>query len=500
MNQAKTAEKTIRPASNSVSTDATVELGMVMTKGGTEVAVADESGVVVVDNGGSVVDKIVYNTLGWVKAAMIMIAETISLGILSLPSAIAAMGLVPGIILIVALGLMATYTGFVVWQFKMKHPSMCSLAHGMELAFGRPGRWVAEIIQDLMLLFVMAAHIVIFSTAFNSLTDHATCTTVFMAIGTFVSFLVSLPRTMKGNAVFSIFCEFNSIQPCLYIYLPRPACASIATATLVAMIGICISKPGYGQTHAVTPSSLTSFSSAGMSVSSIILAYNGHIAYPTIISEMKEPRDFPKALVLLESVAISFYVVVAVVIYTFAGQDVAAPALGSASPIVRKIAYGFAVPTIIVAGVIVALVAAKQFYKYTWVNWKKQPGVMEEKSARARWSWVGILAVVWVLAWIIACVIPIFRPLLGLIGAMFGTWFALGFPSLLWLGMNWTGSVNKSYGQTWKKVMLTWLNVIIVLVCAAICVLGTYGSITSIVAAASIDGRKPFSCARNDMG
>ncbi|KAK5711774.1 hypothetical protein LTR15_012369 [Elasticomyces elasticus] len=484
MNQAKTAEKTIRPASNSVSTNATVELGMVMTKGGTEVAVADESGVtVVVDNGGSVVDKIVYNTLGWVKAAMIMIAETISLGILGLPSAIAAMGLVPGIILIVALGLMATYTGFVVWQFKMKHPSMCSLAHGMELAFGRPGRWVAEIVQDLMLLFVMAAHIVIFSTAFNSLTDHATCTTVFMAIGTFVSFLVSLPRTMKGNAVFSIF-----------------SCASIATATLVAMIGICISKPGYGQTHAVTPSSLTSFSSAGMSVSSIILAYNGHIAYPTIISEMKNPRDFPKALVLLESVAISFYVVVAVVIYTFAGQDVAAPALGSASPIVRKIAYGFAVPTIIVAGVIVALVAAKQFYKYTWVNWKKQPEVMEEKSARARWSWVGILAVVWVLAWIIACVIPIFRPLLGLIGAMFGTWFALGFPSMLWLGMNWTGSVNKSYGQTWKKVMLTWLNVIIVLVCAAICVLGTYGSITLIVAAASIDGRKPFSCARNDMG
>lgn len=40
-----------------------------------------------------------------------MIAETIALGILSLPSALATLGMVPGVILIVGLGLIATYTG-----------------------------------------------------------------------------------------------------------------------------------------------------------------------------------------------------------------------------------------------------------------------------------------------------------------------------------------------------------------------------------------------------
>ncbi|KAK0355774.1 hypothetical protein LTR91_008108 [Friedmanniomyces endolithicus] len=472
---------TVRAVSNSVSTDGgNPELALVSVKSADEGGLVADQATVGSDGMDLVGDRVVYNTLGWVKAALIMIAETISLGILSLPAVLAAIGLVPGILFIVVFGLMSTYTGFVVYQFKVKHPGMTSIAHGMELAFGRSGRWVAEITQDLMLVFIMAAHIVIFSVAFNSLTEHAICTTAFMAMGAFVSFLVSLPRTMKGNSYFSMF-----------------SCASIATATMVAMIGICISRPGYGQTHAITPSALTSFTKAAVAVSSIILAYNGHIAYPTIISEMRSPRDFPKALILLETITISFYILVAVVIYAFAGQHVAAPALGSASPLVRKIAYAFAVPTIIVAGVILALVAAKQFYKYLWEDWKKLPRVMQEKSARATWSWRGILAIVWVLAWVIACVIPFFGLLLGLIGAMFGTWFALGFPAMLWLGMNWVGSVGESYGRTWRKMGLAGLNVFIVVVCAAICVLGTYGSIEGIAANSSAGGRKPFSCASN---
>lgn len=51
-----------------------------------------------------------------------MIAETISLGILSLPSVLARIGIVPAIILIVGLGLLATYTGYVLGQFKAAYP------------------------------------------------------------------------------------------------------------------------------------------------------------------------------------------------------------------------------------------------------------------------------------------------------------------------------------------------------------------------------------------
>jgi amino acid permease len=51
-----------------------------------------------------------------------MIAETISLGILSLPSVLATVGLVPGFLLIFGLGVIATYSGYVIGQFKERYP------------------------------------------------------------------------------------------------------------------------------------------------------------------------------------------------------------------------------------------------------------------------------------------------------------------------------------------------------------------------------------------
>lgn len=45
---------------------------------------------------------------------MIMIAETISLGILSLPSVLAKVGMIGGAILVIGLGIIATYSGYVI--------------------------------------------------------------------------------------------------------------------------------------------------------------------------------------------------------------------------------------------------------------------------------------------------------------------------------------------------------------------------------------------------
>lgn len=61
---------------------------------------------------------------------------------------------------------------------------------------------------------------------------------------------------------------------------------------------------------------------------------------------MEKPQDFPKALCMLQIFEIVLYVVAAVVIYYYVGNDVASPALGSAGPIMKKVAYGIAIPTV----------------------------------------------------------------------------------------------------------------------------------------------------------
>lgn len=72
----------------------------------------------------------------------------------------------------------------------------------------------------------------------------------------------------------------------------------------------------------------------------------GHAAFFGLMAELKDPRDFPKAICLLQGLDISLYILAAVVIYRYGGPDVSSPALGSAGPILSKIAYGIALPTV----------------------------------------------------------------------------------------------------------------------------------------------------------
>lgn len=72
----------------------------------------------------------------------------------------------------------------------------------------------------------------------------------------------------------------------------------------------------------------------------------GNVVFFSFISEMKVPTDYPKALFLLQTTDTTMYIVTAVVIYYFGGKEVQSPALGSAGPLISKIAYGVAIPTV----------------------------------------------------------------------------------------------------------------------------------------------------------
>jgi amino acid permease len=138
-----------------------------------------------------------------------MIAENVSLGVLALPQALAILGLVPGLLLIFFLGLVATYTGWIIGEFKLAHPSVQNFADvGMMIA-GPFGREVLAVGQILILVFIMGAHVLSFSIAMNAITGHAACTILWSVIGLGLCFILGLPRTFKKVSYLSIFCEWN---------------------------------------------------------------------------------------------------------------------------------------------------------------------------------------------------------------------------------------------------------------------------------------------------
>ncbi|PVI06893.1 hypothetical protein DM02DRAFT_707499 [Periconia macrospinosa] len=426
---AKDAEKASAPSRSSGSAGQS-----------SQAAVADPFG----DEDGA---EVKYRTLTWWQAGFIMIAETISLGILSLPAAIAAIGLVPGIILLLSLGILATYTGYVIGQFKLAYPFVHSLADVGAVCLGPWGREIGGAAQTIFLIFVMGSHILTFTIAMNSITGHATCTIVWGVVGFIILWIFTLPRTLKKVS-----------------YLSMISFASIVAAVLITMIGVGVDPTPNIQLYATRQ---IAFVPAFLAVCNIIFAYAGHVAFFSFISELRDPTEFPKALCLLQTTDITMYTIVAIVVYRYGGSEVASPALGSTSHTVMKVAYGVALPTILLAGVIYGHVASK----YVYVRLFRGTRHMSTRTPLAVGTWALITFTFWLVAWIIAQSIPSFSTLLGLISALFASWFTYGMSGALWLFLNWG-----KYTKDWKKMSLFSLNVWLVIMGFVICGVGLYAS------------------------
>jgi amino acid permease len=363
-----------------------------------------------------------------------MIAETISLGILSLPSALSTLGLIPGLILLVSLGGLSTYTGLIIGQYKLRHPQIHSMADAGTVLFGRVGGEILGVGQLLFVVFIMGSHVLTFSIMMNAVTSHAACTVIFMLVGTLLSFLLTIPRTLKNLSWWSI-----------------TSFISIIGAVTITMVGVSISRPGMGKV-ALWPDPDLPFYQAFLAVANIIFAYAGHVAFFTFISELRKPEEFPKALCLLQGCDVGMYIITAVVIYYYAGENVKSPALDSASSVVRKVAYGVAIPTIVVAGVVNGHVAVKYVYVRLCrkVGGDPSKNLMYQTTFKARGIWVGINALLWVVAWLIAEGVPVFNDLLGLTSALFASWFTFGLSGLFWFSLNrgrWWNGWRKTVGS-----------------------------------------------------
>ncbi|KAJ6114957.1 hypothetical protein N7486_000735 [Penicillium sp. IBT 16267x] len=402
-----------------------------------------------------------YRVMKWWQAGMLMVAENISLGIMSLPSAVATLGIVPALLLILGLSGISWYTGYVFGQFKLRYPHVHSMGDAGEILMGPIGREICYFGQLLFIIFLMASHILTFTVTFNTITDHGTCTIVFGVVGLVACSIASLPRT--SGKVFM---------------MSTISAASILIATIVTMISVAVQEP-VGVVNEITTK--PTFVNAFLAVTNIVFAFIAHVSFFGIISEMEDPPQFPKSLAMLQIVDTTMYVVAAMVIYCYVGPDVSSPALSAAGPVMKKVTYGLAIPTVIVAGVVFGHVACK--YIYVRIFRGDRSHHMHQRSLLATGTWIAICLSTWTIAWVIAESIPVFNDLLSLIED--------GLPAMFWLLMN--------KGQWWstpKKIFLTIINFLILGIACAICGLGLYVSGKSIHDSSS---NSSWTCASNSV-
>lgn len=161
-----------------------------------------------------------YKTLSWQGVAFIMIAEIASSGILSLPSALAAVGMVPGIILIIFLGVFATYTAWLLVEFKLRHPEVHNMGDAGYILFGPIGREILSFGTICFAIFAVGGQMLVGAEALSSLSNGKLCSMLYTGIWAIATLIVAIPRTFDGLH----WVSFSS-------------CVSIFIACLVGMIG-----------------------------------------------------------------------------------------------------------------------------------------------------------------------------------------------------------------------------------------------------------------------
>lgn len=284
--------------------------------------------------------------------------------------------------------------------------------------------------------FIQGLHCLVGAKYLNTMTNHSVCTIGFSAIVAVISWVFSLPRTFSTLAK-------AATASALFTFL------SVLLATIFAGIedhpkDYDPIKLGEPQVLAV-PLAGTGFVAGMNAFMNISYTFIGQITLPSFIAEMKDPRDFPKALWAVTVCEVIVFSIVGAVIYAYTGTNyIKAPAFGSiGNEVYLKVSFSFMIPTIIFLGVLYASVSAR-FIFFRFFTGTRHMG----NHTVIGWAaWGGILAILWVLAFIIAEVIPFFSDLLSLMSSLFDSFFGFIFWGVAYFRMR-----RADYGPDYWKV------------------------------------------------
>ncbi|GAA5908703.1 hypothetical protein JCM5296_002681 [Sporobolomyces johnsonii] len=422
-----------------------------------------------------------YRSVGWVSTSILLMKSQIGLGVLSIPSVFSTLGLAPGIIILVVVAVLTTYCDYYIGQFKLHHPTVYSVADCGYVMFGVWGREIFGAGYWLLMTCIVGSAIVGLSTALNAVSLHGTCTAVFVAVMAVAIYPFASLRTLGGVK-----------------WIGWVGLFSILTAVLIVTIGVGVGgRPSLAPQEGPWDKDLViwgnpKFSDAMTAISNLVLAYAGTASFLPIAAEMRDPRDYKKAVLFCQAFVTFFYIAIGTAVYCKAGQYVASPALGTAGVLLKRISYGIAIPGLLASAVIYTHLPAK----YIFVRFLRGSRHLNSNTPTHWIVWLSCTLGCVLFAYVIASAVPVFEGLVGLVGALFGTFFSLQAVSMMWFYDKYANRRDPGKNTVGFKLLVAF-NAFIIVAGFYLMVAGTYGSIVSIIDDYQQNGGSAWSCADN---
>ena len=97
--------------------------------------------------------------VGWIATVALMTKTQIGLGVLSIPQTFDALGLIPGILCLIAVATITTWSDYMIGVFKKRHPQVYGIDDAGYLLFGRIGR---EFLATVFMLCEQSASLLLY--------------------------------------------------------------------------------------------------------------------------------------------------------------------------------------------------------------------------------------------------------------------------------------------------------------------------------------------------
>ncbi|KAG1743824.1 transmembrane amino acid transporter protein-domain-containing protein [Suillus lakei] len=419
------------------------------------------------------------------------------LGPYSTPWAFQQVGYGPGVACFFVFGIMAAYSGFLLWWMFLKldsdrYPvkSFGDLAHRI---YGRWFRHVCNILQSIQLVFNVGIIILVNGQSLSQMAKFRLCFSVCNVVWTLAGMILGQIRTLQK------FGNIANLAIWLNIITMIMTMASVANSapnyTAIAFNGPVI-------TQAIN---VQAFQSQLNGIMQIVFSYGGAMIFVEFMAEMRRPMDFWKAMVYSQVFIFIVYMFFGLFVYSYQGQYVVNPANQGIS------AYGLQTATnaiSLVSGLIAAAlygnIGVKVIYNNILVEIFNFPQLT---VTRGKYYFAISVVVYWSIAFVIGSAVPQISNISALVAAVCIFQFSYTFPPFMILGYCMQVDAIKGDGEfdinnphaprvdtwrdlsRWERAFFTNLNnaffnvwnFILTLACLSCAILSSYSAIKAIV-------------------
>ncbi|KJZ77798.1 hypothetical protein HIM_02975 [Hirsutella minnesotensis 3608] len=383
-------------------------------------------------------------TAGW--GAIFYLITTDVLGPWSTAWAFAHMGYGPGAALYTVFGIMAGYSGWIIWQvFLGLDSDRYPLRTWGDLflrVFGRTWQRIIDFMLSAQLMLFVSLLILSNGQSISQISQGITpgsgtgicfvaCLIIFMAAGFVIGQIRTLQR-FAWIANFSVWINLVIIFICMGVVAHYPPNFKATEASFGKEFG-----PGPVRTFAGTPPDGYTSGGSGLIASlnglnQAVYSYGGCLAFTAFLAEMWQPMDFWKALLCGQVFIYAVYMFFGIFVYSYQGQYSFNPTMQGLSP------YGFQTATNvmnIVTGLIAAALYANIGLKVAYIEvFQGLFNFPPLTKTGGKIAWAVMMPLYWALAFIVAASVPQFNYVSGLISALFTLNFTYTFPAVMAIG------------------------------------------------------------------